>query len=205
MRVTKLLLLAALVSAITSTALADSLTCDMSQYKAAPGITATMEANQLVVIWTGQAGDELRARYAIDAGKPVIRDLAIRRKGGQWATLGQNLTPEYRVTSGIRRMSEQQAQPLRAAGIEVTQAVIDKNRWYAFWDAPLIMPDGPEMRGASNSSLSWAASLARGDSARQRVVHHHDLQCEDRRSQLGRHVSRPLDGHLRGRSALHGL
>jgi hypothetical protein len=122
----------------------------MSQYKAAPGITATMEANQLVVIWTGQAGDELRARYAIDAGKPVIRDLAIRRKGGQWATLGQNLTPEYRVTSGIRRMSEQQAQPLRAAGIEVTQAVIDKNRWYAFWDAPLIMPDGPEMRGQAH-------------------------------------------------------
>src|SRR5262249_8371427 len=38
---------------------------------------------------------------------------------------------------------------LRAAGVELTPAVIDKNRWYAFWDAPLVMPDGPEMHQLS--------------------------------------------------------
>ncbi len=42
-------------------------------------------------------------------------------------------------------MSTQQAQPLRAAGVVLTQEVIDKNRWYAFWDAPLVLPDSPEM------------------------------------------------------------
>src|SRR5215510_6315276 len=107
MRITKLLLFVALLVATISTAFADSLTCDMSQYKAVPGITAANEANLLVVTWTGQAGDELRIRYAIEGGRPVIRDFAIRKAKGAWAALGQNLTPEYRVTSGIRRMSEQ--------------------------------------------------------------------------------------------------
>jgi len=60
-------------------------------------------------------------------------------------TLGQNLTPEYHVVSGIRRMSTQQADPLKAAGVELTPAVIAKNRWYAFWDAPLVMKPGREI------------------------------------------------------------
>ena len=63
----------------------------------------------LVVSWTGQAGSEMRARYAIDGGQPVVRDLAVRKTGGPWGILGQNLTPEFRVVSGIRRMSTQQA------------------------------------------------------------------------------------------------
>jgi hypothetical protein len=143
--------------ATTSTAMADSIKCDLAQYKAGAGLTATVEQNVLVVSWSGQAGADLRARYAIDSGQPVIRDLAIRKAGGQWATLGQNLTPEYRVTSGIRRLSEQQAQPLRAAGVELTPAVIEKNRWYAFWDAPLVMPDGPEMREAQGQRAAAQA------------------------------------------------
>ena len=125
---------------------AGSLNCDLAHDKASPGLTANVEQDLLVVSWSGQAGAELRARYAIDAGQPLIRDLAIRRAGGQWSTLGRNLLPEYRVTSGVRRMSEQQAQPLRDAGVALTPEVIDRNRWYAFWDAPLVMPDGPEMR-----------------------------------------------------------
>jgi hypothetical protein len=43
-------------------------------------------------------------------------------------------------------MSLQQAQPVRAAGVTLTPELVAKNRWYAFWDAPLLMPDGPEMR-----------------------------------------------------------
>ena len=42
-------------------------------------------------------------RYAIENGLPVVRDLAIRRQGGRWAFLGQNLIPEYNVVSGIHR------------------------------------------------------------------------------------------------------
>src|SRR5712692_9991453 len=65
---------------------ADSLSCNLSQYKAAQGLTAAIEQGVLVVSWTGQNGAELRARHTIDSGRPVIRDLAVKKAGGQWTT-----------------------------------------------------------------------------------------------------------------------
>jgi hypothetical protein len=126
--------------------LADSLSCDLSQYRAAPGLTAVVEQDTLLVSWTGQNGAEVRARYAIDGGTPVVRELTVRKAGAAWTTLGRNLTPEYHVVSGVRRMANDQANPLRAAGIELTEDVINKNRWYAFWDAPLVMPGSQELQ-----------------------------------------------------------
>ena len=120
--------------------LADSLNCNLSQYKAAQGLTATVEHDLLVVTSAGQAGSEVRARYAIENGQPVVRDLAVRKQGGQWATLGQNLSPEYHVVSGLRRMSSDHVGSLPAAGIALTPEVVAKNRWYAFHDAPLEIP-----------------------------------------------------------------
>jgi hypothetical protein len=125
---------------------ADSLNCNLSQYKAAQGLMAAIDQDMLVVSWTGQNGADLRARYGIDGGQPVVRDLAVKKAGGQWTTLGKNLTPEYHVVSGIRRMANDQANPLRQAGIELTEEVITKNRWYAFWDAPLVMPGSQELQ-----------------------------------------------------------
>src|SRR5215510_1600449 len=126
--------------------LADALTCSLAQYKAAQGLTATVEQDALLVSWSGQNGADLRARYAIDGGQPLVRELAVRKAGGPWTTLGRNLTPEYHVVSGVRRMADDQANPLKAAGIELTQDVINKHRWYAFWDAPLVMPGSQEMQ-----------------------------------------------------------
>ena len=125
---------------------ADSLNCNLSQYKASQGLTATVEQDSLLVSWTGQNGSDLRARYAIDGGRPVVRELSVRKAGGSWTTLGRNLAPEYHVVSGVRRMADDQAGPLKAAGIELTEDVINKNRWYAFWDAPLVMPGSQEMQ-----------------------------------------------------------
>ena len=88
-----------------SAAFAQGLKCDMTQYKGSTGLTAVVEQDLLVVTWAGQGGSEVRARYAIERGQPVVRDLAVRKQGGQWATLGQNLAPEYHVVSGLRRMS----------------------------------------------------------------------------------------------------
>jgi hypothetical protein len=129
----------------------DAVVCDMSQYKAAAGMTASMDQNVLTVAWNGQNGSEMRTRYAIDNGQPLVRELAVRKAGGQWVTLGQNLTPEYHFVSGIRRMSTQQADPLKAAGVALTPEVIAKNRWYAFWDAPLVMKPGREIIGPPRS------------------------------------------------------
>jgi hypothetical protein len=129
-----------LVLFVAAASWAAPLKCDLAEYKARPGLIAAVEGEVLVVTWTGQDGTELRTRFAINNGQPTIRDLAVRSAGGAWAMLGENLTPEYRVTSGVRRMSEQQAAPLRELGIDITPEVIEKNKWYAFWDAPLEVP-----------------------------------------------------------------
>ena len=125
---------------------ADALSCNLSQYKAAQGLTAAVEQDALLVSWNGQNGADLRARFAIDSGTPIVRELAVKKGGGSWTALGKNLTPEYHVVSGIRRMADDQANPLRAAGIELTDDVINKHRWLAFWDAPLVMPGSQEMQ-----------------------------------------------------------
>src|SRR6185503_4569998 len=56
--------------------------------------------------------------------------------------------------TGVRRMSTQQADPLRAAGVELTPDVIAKNRWYAFWDAPLYIPPPPPPQGGRGQTAS---------------------------------------------------
>jgi hypothetical protein len=133
--------LTALVAFLAAPVLsAAPLKCDLAEYNTHPGLTAAVDGDLLVFMWSGQDGTELRSLFALANGQPTIRDLAVRSKSGAWAALGENLIPEYRVTSGVRRMSEQQAAPLRALGIEITPEVIEKNKWYAFWDAPLEVP-----------------------------------------------------------------
>jgi len=116
-----------------------SLKCDLAEYKARSGLTAAVQGEVVVATWSGADGADLRATFTIANGAPTIRDLAVRADGG-WVIVGQNLKPEYRVTSGVRRMSEQQAAPLRGLGVEITPEVTEKNKWYAFWDAPLEVP-----------------------------------------------------------------
>jgi hypothetical protein len=143
MRLLVSLFAAAYISAHLLSSPSSALNCDLSSYRPQSGLTATMADNQLVVTWKGARESELRARFGIENGQPLIRDLVARKGTGSWATLGENLKPEYRVVTGVRRMSTQQADPLRAAGVELTPDVIAKNRWYAFWDAPLFIPPPP--------------------------------------------------------------
>jgi len=135
-----LAIVAALVFQNHRSVSAAALTCDMSQYKPATGLTAAIDQDMLVVTWAGQGQSEVRVRYAIDNGTPTVRDLSVRKQGGQWATLGQNLVPEYHVVSGERRMSSDQVAALPRDGVQLTPEVIAKNRWYAFHDAPLEVP-----------------------------------------------------------------
>ena len=127
---------------VAPTLTAQSLNCDMSQYKAASGLTAAIEQGALAVTWNGSSGSELRARYGIDNGQPVVRELAVRKSGGQWAPLGQNLVPEFYVKSGVRRMTSQQGAPLRDLGRHHAR-VIEKNKWRVL-DAPFRIPGVPE-------------------------------------------------------------
>ena len=49
------------------TLLADSMKCDLAQYKAASGLTAAMEQDVLAVTWNGQSGTEMRRATRLTA------------------------------------------------------------------------------------------------------------------------------------------
>ena len=56
------------------------LQCDLSKYTASSGLAAAVEQDVLTVSWTGSGSDELRARYGIAGGTPVVRELAVRKR-----------------------------------------------------------------------------------------------------------------------------
>src|SRR5436190_3421351 len=101
------------------------LTCDLNQYRALQGLEATVETDALVVRWDGERGQKLRGRFGITNGVPAIRELAIQSKAGSWMVLAQDLTPEFGVTTGIRRTNH---------------GLPEENRWDVFWDTPLNRP-----------------------------------------------------------------
>lgn len=136
----KCLTFLALFFGIPSSLFADPLHCNLKEYRAADGLRATVEQDSLLVSWIADPGTEIRSRFRIEHGHPIIRELAVRRGSGSWIVLGRELSPEYQVTSGVRRVSEQQLDPLRQMGTSITDDVIEKNRWYTFWDAPLEVP-----------------------------------------------------------------
>src|SRR5215471_8920685 len=94
-------------------AFAQGVNCDMRQYKPAEGLSAENRDGALQLVWQGERGEQLRAALGIRSGQPTVVELAARAGGGTWKILGRNLTPELEVTSGVRRMSEQQLAPLR--------------------------------------------------------------------------------------------
>jgi len=91
-----------------SAASADPLVCTLSGYKAAPGLTAASADNVLTLAWDGDRTQEVRLRIGVDGGAPVVRELAVRRKGGSWAVLAANAAPDFKIVAGMRRMSNQQ-------------------------------------------------------------------------------------------------
>jgi hypothetical protein len=88
------------------TAVADPLTCDVSNYKAMAGLEALARADQLTVTWTGQDEVELRMRYGIQNREPIIRELAIRRPGESWTLLGENPQPFIARCRHVRSLEE---------------------------------------------------------------------------------------------------
>ena len=127
-------------------------------------------------------------------------------------------------------MADDQANPLKAAGIELTEEVINKNRWYAFWDSPLVMPGSQEMQDEAAWRRSQQAAGGRGgrgqaqnadslipnrtlgtprtpSEIRRADSSFHDdiVQREDRRREPRRDVPRVVDGDLRRRPAVHRL
>jgi hypothetical protein len=122
---------------------AQPFTCDFSGYKHIEGIKAELRNGELELSWDGARNQELRAAFVVRNGQPIVNELTARKPGGAWMVLGRDLTPEFQVTSGKRRLSEQQMAPLRKLGIALTPEVVDREKWFAFWDAPLMVPGQP--------------------------------------------------------------
>jgi len=161
---------------------ADPLDCNLAGYRAAPGLLATVANDALSVSWKGDNAD-LKMSFAIDHGTPTIRELAIRGKDGQWNTLATMVTPEFRVVSGLRRVSAQQLRPesLAALGVKLTPEImdawnhqeergddwlkiaersgqltaetLDRIKWEAFWDAPLYIKGSGERPPSHGTSI----------------------------------------------------
>jgi hypothetical protein len=134
------LLLAAIFCVVAS---AQQFACDLSAYKVQEGLKADMRNGGLQLVWDGAKGQELRADFVVRNGQPVVEELAAKKPGGRWIVLGSNLIPEFQVTSGRRRLSEQQMAPLRQLGIALTPEVVEREKWNAFWDSPLMVPGRP--------------------------------------------------------------
>jgi hypothetical protein len=139
------LLLTTVVLGISMAVGADPLPCDLRLYKPQPGLTATVANDMLTVVWKGDHNSELRVRFLIHEGKPTLRELAIRPHRGQWRVLGNDLTPEFQVVSGVRRVTQQQTEPLEHLGVPLTASKLDEIKWDAFWDAPLFTEDEPPL------------------------------------------------------------
>src|SRR5882672_10310666 len=138
--------LAALAASIHSPgvqAATTPLNCNLSGYQGTTGLNATAANGALAVTWDGDRNQEVRLRFVIENGPPTIAELAARRKGGAWGSLAANVTPEYRVASGRRRMDSEASEGLRENGTtEITPGVFEKYQWDPFWDAPLFVPGG---------------------------------------------------------------
>lgn len=142
-------------------------TCDLKAYKAQDGLKAAARNASLELNWNGERNQELRAVLAIVSGQPVVKELAARKASGEWVILGQNLTPEYQTTSGKRRLSQQQIAPLKDLKVELTPEVIEREKWNAFWDAPLMVPGGSGTnldlpRKPEEIQRAWATYQATG-------------------------------------------
>ena len=143
---------------IASALRADPLTCIVAHYKASPGLTVAVAENAATITWEGDNHQDLRLRLTINSGTPMIQELAIKGSGGAWTTLLSHASPDFRVVSGLRRITNQQLDPLAGLGVKITQEVVDREKWEAFWDAPLNIPGGesahnnttPPRRGVLN-------------------------------------------------------
>ena len=110
----------------TALAAGQDMNCDLSGYKEQDGLKAQMRSGSLELTWRGERQNELRASLAVRNGQPVIQELAARKSGGKWVVLGQNLTPEFELTSGVRRLSNQQMEPLRDLKVALTPEVVER-------------------------------------------------------------------------------
>ena len=92
------------VAVATGVSEAQTLNCDLHEYRARRPSRPYCQQRTRVDV-AGRSAQELRAQFGLRDGQPVVQELAARKAGGAWVVLGKDLTPEFQVTTGRRRMS----------------------------------------------------------------------------------------------------
>jgi hypothetical protein len=124
---------------LTGVAAAQSLNCDLQGYKAMDGLKATTSGGVVTMSWRGEGAQELRASFGIRNGQPFVQELAARAGSGKWTVLGKDLSPDFQVSTGKRRISQAQRTQLQALNLDTPEEE-SKRKWNTFWDAPLVIP-----------------------------------------------------------------
>ena len=120
-------------------AAAQTASCDLRDWNGLAGVTVTASRDSVEVMWPGEQGQQNRARFALRNGQPVVEELAARRPGSAWIVLGKDLTPDFQVTTGRRRISTTELDILKKLHKD-TPETENEYKWNVFWDAPLEIP-----------------------------------------------------------------
>ena len=135
---------------LTGVSAAQTLACSTSDLKPVDGITVSLDPRGVTIAWQGEHDQQLRAHVASHDGQPIVEELAARAKGGQWIVLGRNLTPQFEVTTGKRRMANTEMDILRKQDA-VTPENLERYKWNVFWDAPLAIDGHSHLVGPPRS------------------------------------------------------
>lgn len=162
---------------VVASAGAQSFSCDVKGAKPAAGMSVSAGHDSVELTWPGERGEELRARFTIKGNEPVIAELAARKAGGAWVVLGNDLIPEFQVTTGKRRISSTERNILKKLHADTPQNG-DFYKWNVFWDAPLMIPgtennhltDGPRRPDEVNrATVRYDSTTCRATSDGDRV------------------------------------
>ncbi len=140
---------------LASVGTTQTLNCNLQDYKSIDGVTAVNSRNAVELSWRGENEQQLQARFTLRDGQPLIEELAVRRGGGAWIVLGKDLTPEFEVTTGRRRISTTELTILKDLHKDTPENE-EEYKWNVFWDAPLVVPGHSHLVGPGRTASEIA-------------------------------------------------
>jgi hypothetical protein len=144
--------------------------CDTRDWKPIAGVSLATSRGGVEIMWPGELGQQNRARFALRDGKPVVEALAARKVGGAWVELGTNLSPDFEITTGRRRISTTELDILKRLHNDTPEAE-EEYKWNVFWDAPLEIPGhDSHLVGPGRTADEVARAAVLYDSTSCRVV-----------------------------------
>jgi len=138
--------------ALSGLGAAQSLNCNMQDYTSVDGVKVEAGGDSVGLTWEGEAGAQLRADFTLRDGQPLVQELSARKGDGRWIVLGKDLTPQFEVTTGRRRISATERNELKRYGMDTPENE-EKFKWFVFWDAPLMVPGTEPVFGMKSRYL----------------------------------------------------